>query len=92
MSTEAKELDLCGKVEMRIALAKDEKLESILKPYLAPLLLKLASEHVSVRNKVSHHTHMIWRVVDICRLFQYVNMSKYDLPGTRILFSQSQLC
>ncbi|TAQ88421.1 hypothetical protein B7494_g3269 [Chlorociboria aeruginascens] len=52
MSTEAKELELVGKVEMRIALAKDEKLESILKPYLAPLLLKLASEHVSVRNKV----------------------------------------
>jgi proteasome component ECM29 len=37
---------------MRIALAKDDKLESILKPYLAPLLLKLGSEHVSVRNKV----------------------------------------
>ncbi|SZF03045.1 unnamed protein product [Blumeria hordei] len=52
MSTEDKELELCGKVEMRIALAKDDKLESILKPYLAPLLLKLASEHVSVRNKV----------------------------------------
>ncbi|RDW73943.1 hypothetical protein BP5796_07385 [Coleophoma crateriformis] len=51
-STEARELDLVGKVEMRIALASDEKLESVLRPYLAPLLLKLASEHQSVRNKV----------------------------------------
>ncbi|KAI1007957.1 Proteasome component [Podosphaera aphanis] len=53
MSTETKELELCGKVEMRIALAKDDKLESILKLYLAPLLLKLASEHTSVRDKVN---------------------------------------
>ena len=38
---------------MRIALADtDAKLESSLKTYLAPLLLKLASEHQSVRNKV----------------------------------------
>jgi len=51
-STEARELDLVGKVEMRIALAKDEKLESLLKPYLPALLLKLASEHQAVRNKV----------------------------------------
>ncbi|KAI6249762.1 Proteasome component ECM29 [Erysiphe necator] len=52
MSSETRELDLCGKVEMRIALSEDDKLESILKTYLAPLLLKLASEHASVRNKV----------------------------------------
>lgn len=51
-STEARELELVGKVEMRIALAKDDKLEYLLKPYLPPLLLKLASEHQSVRNKV----------------------------------------
>lgn len=51
-STEARELELVGKVEMRIALAKDDRLESILKPYLPALLLKLASEHPSVRNKV----------------------------------------
>jgi proteasome component ECM29 len=57
MSTEARELELCGKVEMRIALAKDEKLESILTPYLAPLLLKLASEHQTVRNKVRISRH-----------------------------------
>ncbi|KAK0126145.1 proteasome component M29 [Cadophora gregata] len=47
-----RELELVGKVEMRIALAKDDKLESILKPYLPPLLLKLASDHAAVRNKV----------------------------------------
>jgi hypothetical protein len=54
MSTpEAKELNLLNKVELRIALAdSDLKLEAVLKTYLAPLLLKLASEHVSVRNKV----------------------------------------
>jgi proteasome component ECM29 len=51
-SSEARELELVGKVEMRIALSKDEKLESVLKVYLPPLLLKLASDHVAVRNKV----------------------------------------
>jgi proteasome component ECM29 len=57
-STEPRELELVGKVEMKIALAKDEKLESILKLYLPPLLLKLVSEHQSVRNKVCrHHRH-----------------------------------
>jgi hypothetical protein len=52
-SAEAKELALVGKVEMRIALTDSEKkLEDLLKVYLAPLLLKLGSEHVAVRNKV----------------------------------------
>ena len=52
-SPEQRELSLIGKVEMRIALAdSDSKLESTLKTYLAPLLLKLASGHQSVRNKV----------------------------------------
>jgi len=50
---EARELSLINKVELRIALAdSDLKLEAVLKTYLAPLLLKLASEHVGVRNKV----------------------------------------
>ncbi|KAL8848795.1 MAG: hypothetical protein Q9221_006173 [Calogaya cf. arnoldii] len=50
---EAKELNLVGKVELRIALAEsDAKLESILNTYLPPLLLKLASEYLDVRNKV----------------------------------------
>ncbi|KAK4692039.1 proteasome component ECM29, partial [Lecanoromycetidae sp. Uapishka_2] len=49
---EAKELSLVGKVEMRIAMApNDSSLEKTLNVYLAPLLLKLASEFVSVRNK-----------------------------------------
>lgn len=53
LSPEARELNLVGKVEMRIALAEsDMKLEGLLKTYLSPLLLKLSSEHVSVRNKV----------------------------------------
>ena len=53
-STESKELALIDKVELRIALTdSDAKLESVLNVYLAPLLLKLASEHISVRNKVS---------------------------------------
>ncbi|KXT06290.1 hypothetical protein AC578_9131 [Pseudocercospora eumusae] len=52
-SPEQRELTLVGKVEMRIALTDtDSKLESILKTYLAPLLLKLASPHESVRKKV----------------------------------------
>ena len=53
-TSEAKELALVGKVELRIALTdSDAKLESMLNIYLAPLLLKLASDHASVRNKVS---------------------------------------
>lgn len=52
-AAEAKELALVSKVELRIALTdSDAKLEAILKTYLPPLLLKLASEHVNVRNKV----------------------------------------
>lgn len=50
---ETRELSLVGKVELRIALIdSDIKLESTLKTYLPPLLLKLASEYVNVRNKV----------------------------------------
>ena len=52
MTSEPRELELVGKVEMRIALAKDDKLEPMLKVYLPPLLLKLASEHQAVRNQV----------------------------------------
>ncbi|KIW03221.1 uncharacterized protein PV09_05445 [Verruconis gallopava] len=52
-STEQRELSLVDKVELRIALADtDAKLSNLLNTYLAPLLLKLASEHLSVRNKV----------------------------------------
>lgn len=56
-SPEARELALVEKVELRIALAEtDEKLESLLKTYLPPLLLKLGSDHV-VRDKV--HTGLV---------------------------------
>lgn len=42
----------------RIALAdSDKKLEDLLKLYLAPLLLKLSSESVAVRNKVRRRFH-----------------------------------
>ncbi|OJJ47444.1 hypothetical protein ASPZODRAFT_130907 [Penicilliopsis zonata CBS 506.65] len=52
-SQEARELSLIGKVELRIALADtDAKLQGLLQTYLAPLLLKLASESLAVRNKV----------------------------------------
>ena len=55
-TTETRELNLVGKVELRIALIdSDTKLESTLKTYLPPLLLKLASEYVNVRNKVRHY-------------------------------------
>lgn len=57
-NVEAKELSLVGKVELRIALAdSDSKLESLLQTYLPPLLLKLASDYSSVRNKVSLANH-----------------------------------
>lgn len=59
----AKELNLLSKVELRIALADtDQKLETLLKTYLAPVLLKLASEHISVRNKVSLDTTLPWKL------------------------------
>ncbi|KAK4214801.1 proteasome stabiliser-domain-containing protein [Rhypophila decipiens] len=53
MSTEQRELNLVEKVDFKIlAVANNEqKLQDLLKVYLAPLLLKLASEHASVRNK-----------------------------------------
>ena len=53
-SVEAREMSLVGKVELKFALAQSEStLQNLLKTYLPPLLLKLESEHVSVRNKVS---------------------------------------
>ncbi|RPB22030.1 ARM repeat-containing protein [Terfezia boudieri ATCC MYA-4762] len=50
---EARELSLLNNVELRIALADTEsKLQVLLKTYLTPILLKLASPHAAVRNKV----------------------------------------
>lgn len=52
-SNEARELALVEKVEFRFALADtDAKFQTLLNTYLSPLLLKLGSEHASVRNKV----------------------------------------
>ena len=52
-STEARELSLIGNLQLRVGLADtDAKLQNILHKYLAPLLLKLTSEHRSVRDKV----------------------------------------
>jgi proteasome component ECM29 len=65
-TSEERELALVNKVEMRIALASsNDKLAGLLKTYLAPLLLKLASEHLSVRNKIiSICQHVNTRVKD----------------------------
>ena len=53
LSSEARELALVDKVELRIALASDDgKLQSLLNTYLVPLLLKLSSENGDVRKKV----------------------------------------
>ncbi|KAH3674419.1 hypothetical protein WICMUC_003256 [Wickerhamomyces mucosus] len=59
-----KELALINKVELRIALADtDEKFQSSLDLYLAPLLLKLASEHQEVRNEILKFLqHLITRI------------------------------
>lgn len=78
--SEARELELVGKVEMRIALAKDEKLESLLKVYLPPVLLKLGSEHQAVRNKVIYLGLLIFSIwfplIDLC--VGYCNLSAYQ--------------
>jgi hypothetical protein len=49
-----RELELLEKVEWRILSASSDeaKLQGFLKVYLAPVLVKAGSEHVSVRNKV----------------------------------------
>lgn len=56
-SSSEKELELVNKVELKIILAKDDKLGSLLGTYLTPLLLKLNSPNEPVRKKV----------VDICK-------------------------
>ena len=50
---ETKELALLNKAELRIAWTDtDLKLQNVLRVYLTPVLLKLASPHASVRSKV----------------------------------------
>jgi len=80
--TEARELALVDKVEMKIALTKDEKLESVLKVYLPPLLLKLGSDHVAVRNKVCRAPQVLVTnliLIIISRLFKHANTSRSGL-------------
>ena len=62
--SEERELQLVDRLELRLALAKDPtKFESLLKTYLCPLLLKLKSPHLSVRNKtVSICMHLGTRI------------------------------
>ncbi|KAK9454580.1 proteasome stabiliser-domain-containing protein [Dipodascopsis uninucleata] len=71
------ELALVNKVELRIALANtNDKLESLLKIYLAPLLLKLGSSHEVVRNKV----------VSICdHIDTRIKSSDISLPAESLL-------
>ena len=53
LSPEDRELNLVLKLELRLGNADTEdKLQTLLQTYLTPLILKLASEHASVRNKV----------------------------------------
>lgn len=88
-SYESKELSLVGKVELRIALVdSDTKLESILKTYLPPLLLKLASDYISVRNKVRQEPicseftrRMIDRSTDVDVQDTCVSMAVYQEFG-----------
>lgn len=53
-STEQKELQLVETVEFKIlgVANKEDKLHDLLQRYLAPLLLKAASDHASVRARV----------------------------------------
>ena len=81
-ASEARELSLVGKVELKIALTQSETtLESLLKTYLPPVLLKLESEHSSVRNKV----------ISICQHLKTRLESPYvmcSLPGTKLRLSK----
>jgi proteasome component ECM29 len=61
---EQKELSLVNKLELRIALTKeDKKLEALLKTFLAPLHLKLKSPHFSVLRKTTEVSkHINYRI------------------------------
>ncbi|KAK4454530.1 proteasome stabiliser-domain-containing protein [Podospora aff. communis PSN243] len=77
-STEQRELDLVDKVDFRIvAVANNEdKLQQLLKVYLPALLLKLASEHRSVQNKV----------IEVCkRLETFIQAPGIVLPVAALL-------
>lgn len=56
-ATEQRELQLVESVEFKIlgVANKEEKLHQLLQRYLAPVILKAASEHASVRGRVSRN-------------------------------------
>jgi proteasome component ECM29 len=76
-SSEARELSLVSNVEFKIALADtDEKLDALLNKFLAPLLLKLGSESLAVRNKV----------ISVCQhINNRVQAPSIKLPVTALL-------
>ncbi|KAF7597423.1 proteasome component M29 [Aspergillus hancockii] len=76
-SSEARELSLVSNVEFKIALADtDEKLDALLDRFLAPLLLKLGSESLAVRNKV----------ISVCQhINNRVQAPSIKLPVTALL-------
>lgn len=77
-SPEARELTLVGNVEFRIASAStDRKLEELLDKFLVPLLLKLASESLAVRNKVSHAAKYAASVPLIAVLLQVISVCQH---------------
>lgn len=61
-STAERELQLLEKVEFKIlgVANKETKLHDLLQLYLAPVILKAASEHASVRAKVSFLASPAW--------------------------------
>ena len=76
--SEARELTLLNKVELKIALSDD--IQSSLKTYLPPILLKLASEHVAVRNKVKSCSAVaqIQRISRYCTGYRYLPTYQYS--------------
>lgn len=71
-STQERELRLVGNVELRIASAKTDKdLKARLDTFLVPLLLKLASPHVAVRNEVIK----VCKFIDTC-----ITPTDFELP------------
>ncbi|KAF7513744.1 hypothetical protein GJ744_007795 [Endocarpon pusillum] len=63
-STEERELSLISKLSLRLALAQTPaQLQPLLTAYLAPLLLKLASGHASVRQKTREACLSVARVL-----------------------------
>jgi proteasome component ECM29 len=77
-STEERELKLLESVEFKIlAVAnKETKLHELLQRYLAPVILKAASENQSVRQRVGQHLFHIFDSdgclsMNLCRSFRY---------------------